>query len=99
MKISRKCTMAGAALMTGLFTLTQNGLAVGQEPAPEKTKALLEQVKKTELNRQVAVKQTAIDRLQEDLEKSKKDAEGLQQTMTTTATLINESVAHLDSLS
>lgn len=68
------------------------------DAAPEKAQALLDEVKKTELNREIAAKQTAIDRLNEDLEKNKKDAESLQKTINNTSDLISQSTSRYENL-
>src|SRR2546430_1798060 len=78
MKIFKVHTMAGATLLAGVLTLTLAPLAFSEDAPPEKAQALLEKVKKGELDRQIAAKQTEIDRLKEDLNKSKKDADSLQ---------------------
>jgi uncharacterized small protein (DUF1192 family)/uncharacterized low-complexity protein len=98
MKISKNHTMIGAALIVGVVSISLSEPAAGQDPAPEKAQALLDKVKQGELDRQIAAKQTEIDRLKEDLSKGKKDADGLQQTMDATNSLINESTENLDKL-
>ena len=99
MKNSLTLTVAGAALISGLFTFTFSAPAFGEDAPAEKAQVLLDQVKKSELDRQLAAKQTAIDRLHEDLDHNKKDAESLQQTIDATANLINDSTKHFEELS
>src|SRR5438067_1877438 len=101
MKNFKVHTMAGAALLAGVLTLTLSTSAFSAEAPkenPEKAQALLEKVKKGELDRAIAAKQTDIDRLKEDLDKSKKDAEALQKTIEDTGALVNESSENLDKL-
>lgn len=70
----------------------------GTGAAPEKARELLDQVKKSELDRQIAVKQTEIDRLQEDQTKAENDSSGLQKTLESTNGLITNTTEHLTSL-
>lgn len=98
MKISKNHTMIGAALIAGVLSISLNDRVAAQDAPPEKAQALLDKVKQGELDRQIAAKQTEIDRLKEDLNKGKKDADGLQQTMDATNSLISESTENLDKL-
>ena len=98
MKFSKDIHNTGAALLAGLFTLTLTATAFSAENAPQKTQVLLDQVKKSELDREVAAKQTSIDRLKEDLDRNKKDAEGLQKTINTTSDLVNDSTKRYEEL-
>lgn len=69
-----------------------------QEAAPEKARALLEQVKKSEQDRQVAVKQTEIDRLKEDQSKIERDADGLKKSIESTSGLTTDATDKLSTL-
>lgn len=89
-----------AALLAGIFFLNVSAdRARATEAAPEKAQVLLDKVKQSELNREIAAKQTAVDRLKEDLEKNSKDAEALQQTIDSTSDLIADSTKRYDELS
>jgi hypothetical protein len=71
---------------------------LNQDAPPEKARALLDQVKKSEQDRQIAVKQTEIDRLKEDQAKIQRDSEGLEKTIESTSGLTadaNEQLATL----
>ena len=61
--------------------------ALNQEAQPEKARALLDQVKKSEQDRQIAAKQTEIDRLKEDQAKIQRDSDGLEKTIESTSGL------------
>lgn len=90
--------MIAAALMAGAVSFLNGLPAKGEEAQPQKAQALLETVKQHELDRQIALKQTEIDRLKEDREKSQKDAAALQQTLDATAALVMESTGSLEQL-
>ena len=72
-------------------------LEPGNEP-PEKASALLDQVKKSEQDRQIAVKQTEIDRLKEDQTKTERDSNELKQTIESTSGLMTDTTDHLTTL-
>jgi len=72
--------------------------ASGQEAQPEKARALLDQVKKSEQDRQVAVKQTEIDRLKEDQAKIESDADGLKKSIESTSGLTTDATDKLSTL-
>jgi hypothetical protein len=59
--------------------------------APGNAQALLDEVKKRELDRQLASKQTEIDRIKQDQEKAEHDAANVQKTIESTAALIKDS--------
>ncbi len=99
MKTSLTLTVAGVALVAGVFTSTFSAPAFAEDAPAEKAQVLLDKVKKSQLDRQLAEKQTTIDRLHEDLDHNKKDAESLQQTIDATANLINDSTKHYEELS
>ena len=81
-------------LATGICSLLLSGAAMSQDvlpEAPEKARALLDQVKKSEQDRQVAVKQTEIDRLKEDQTKIEHDTDDLKKTIESTTGLTTDS--------
>lgn len=99
MKSCKHQSLTGAALIAGVIAFSFAKGASGEEVKPQKAQELLEKVKQHELDRQITLKQTEIDRLKEDREKSQKDAAGLQQTLDTTASLVTESTGSLEKLS
>ena len=72
--------------------------APSPEASPEKARALLDQVEKSEQDRAIAAKQTEIDRLKEDQTKAESDTEALKKTMESTSDLINGAGEHLTAL-
>jgi hypothetical protein len=93
-------------LLAGAATAQEEALFIAtgaaQEEVPpaqaEKARALLDEVKKSELDRQVAVKQTELDRLKQDLEKTERDSTGVQKTIDSMAALITDSGDNLNKL-
>lgn len=69
-----------------------------QSAQPEQARALLDQVKKSEQDRQVTVKQTEMARVKEDQEKAERDSNALKQSMESTTGLIGERTDHLSNL-
>lgn len=94
----KKKSIIGTVLLAGFFTWTLAGVAFSEEATAENAKALLDTVKQRELDRQVSVKKTDMERLKEDLNKGKTDADGLQKNIDTTGNYISESSANLDKL-
>ena len=68
------------------------------DASPEKARALLDQVKKSEQDREITIKQTEIERLQEDQTKTENDLKGLQETIDSTSGLIGATSEHLKTL-
>ena len=66
--------------------------------APEKARALLDEVQKSAQDRQIAAKQTEIDRLKEDQTKIEQDSDGLKKTLDSTSGLVTETNNHLETL-
>lgn len=89
--MKRTPSLAAAVLLLSIFTGLSASAAPGEEAIPKKSEALLEKVKQQELDRQINARKTEIDRLNEDLAKIKTEAEGLQQTIDSTASLTTES--------
>jgi septal ring factor EnvC (AmiA/AmiB activator) len=87
-------------LATGICSVLLGGMAWSEDDAqpPEKARALLDQVKKSEQDRQVAVKQTEIDRLKEDQTKTESDSNALKQTIESTSGLMTDTSEHLATL-
>lgn len=81
----------GFVLATGILALALPTIAFSQDVEPEKAHALLDKVKKTDLDRQIVSKETEIERLKQDQERAEKDASSLKVTMDTTAELIEDS--------
>lgn len=95
---SLKSARVHFVLSTGICCLLLGSVAWSEEVKPEKARALLDQVTKSEQDRQIAVKQTEIDRLQEDQAKTEKDSDALKQSLETTSGLITETNDHLSTL-
>ena len=87
--------MSGLAALAGICILTAAGSAPAQNAEPDNAKALLEKVKRRDLDRQMAAGQTYLDRLTEDLAKGRKEAETMQANIDATSGLIKESAASL----
>lgn len=85
-------------LRTGICCLLLGSVAWSEETAPEKARALLDTVTKSEQDRQIAAKQTEIDRLQEDKTKTESDSNALKQTLESTSNLTTETNDHLGTL-
>lgn len=85
-------------LFAGACAWTIVGSALAQDEAPDNAQSLLETVKRRDLERQVAAKQTDLNRLAEDVEKGKKEAETMQSNIATTGNLLKESTTQLEKL-
>ncbi len=71
---------------------------LSEEAPPAKERALLDQVKKSEQDRQISAKQTEIDRIKEDQAGIQRDSDGLEKTIESTSGLTadaNEQLATL----
>ena len=84
-------TKPATAILAGAFSLTAISIAVEPADAREKPLVLLESVKKREIETQLALKQTEIQRLNEDLQKQEKEQASLQQSMDSIAIAVAES--------
>ncbi len=98
-----KSSRINPLLAMGICSLLMCGAAwsqeaTPQEASPEKARALLDQVNKSEQDREIAVKQTEIDRLTEDQAKAESDAEVLKKTIESTAGLMTDTSEHLATL-
>ena len=87
--------MAWLGALAGICVLTVAGSAPAQNAEPENAKALLEKVKRRDLDRQMAAGQTYLDRLAEDLAKGRKEAETMQSNIDATSSLSKETAANL----
>ncbi len=82
------------ALLAGAFLSVMSARAAETAESPdarEKPLVLLESVKKRDLDSQLAVKQTELQRLNEDMLKRQKEQESLQQSMDSIAIAVAES--------
>lgn len=95
MKHARKNPMAGIVALAAVCLLAATGSAPAQNAEPENAKALLEKVKRRDLDRQLAAGQTYLDRLAEDLAKGRKEAETMQTNIDATKGLQKETAAQL----
>lgn len=86
------------AVVVGLCSLAAGHEAAAQNELPENAQALLEKVKRHDLDRQIAAKQTALDRLAQDLAKEHKEAEAVQQSIDSTGNLHKAGSAALEQL-
>ena len=98
MKYFTQNSLARSATFAGICLLGLAASALAQTAEPDNAKALLEKVKRRDLDRQITARQTDIDRLAEDLAKGHKEAETMQANLDTTASLLKESAAHLSQL-
>lgn len=79
-----------AAILAGTFSLILCGSAPGQADAREKAQAILDDVRERELETQLELKQTEIQRLNEDLQKRQNESEILQRSMDSIAIAVAE---------
>jgi hypothetical protein len=79
-------------------TINEAPATLTQEAPPEKARALLDQVKKSEQDRQIAAKQTEIDRLTEDQARIQRDSNGLEKTIESTSGLTADASEQLATL-
>ncbi|HEY3899432.1 MAG TPA: hypothetical protein VGM54_12500 [Chthoniobacter sp.] len=100
MKLSQKSPRIHFVLAAGICSVLMGGAAWSEEPEapPGKAAALLDQLKKGELDRQIAVRQTEIDRLKEDQANDERDSNELKQTMESTSGLMTNTGDHLATL-
>jgi colicin import membrane protein len=91
----------GSAQEEALFVATsdvQEQAAVAAPEKAQKARALLDEIKKSEFDRQLALKQTEIDRIKQDQEKAERDAAGVQKTIESTEALIQDGGDELNKL-
>lgn len=96
MKLFQIPTKSVAAILAGAFSLILNATAADPIDSREKPLVLLESVKKRELDSQLAIKQTELQRLNEDLQKRENEQASLQQSMDAIAIAVAESNDLLD---
>ncbi len=90
MKSFQLPTHLAAALLAGTFSLILCGSAPGQAEAREKAQAILDDVKEREIETQLELKQTELQRLNEDLQKRQNESEILQRSMDSIAIAVAE---------
>jgi len=98
MKHPRKYSLARPTFLACACSLALAGSGFTQTAAPENAQSLLEKVKRRDLDRQMAARQTGLDRLAEDLAKGHKEAEAMQTSIDATGNLLKESGANLNQL-
>ncbi len=98
MKNLRKNSPARSTLVACVCSLALAGSAFTQTDAPENAQALLNKVKRRDLDRQLTAKQTGLDRLAEDLAKGHREAENMQANIDATSAMLKESGANLSQL-
>ena len=91
MKTIQLSNHAVSAVLAGTFSLILCGSAPGQGEAREKAQAILEDVRERELETQLELKQTELQRLNEDLKKRENEGEILQRSMDSIALAVAES--------
>ncbi|MCE9609740.1 MAG: hypothetical protein K8R23_05980 [Chthoniobacter sp.] len=84
--------------LIGAASLTLTGSLLAQAEEPDNAQSLLENVKRSALERQIAAKQTDLDRLSEDLAKGQKAAETMEGNITATGNLATASSGQLEKL-
>ena len=88
-----------AVLATGILTLLAPVAAYSQVAEADPAYALLDQVKKSDLDRQVANKQMEIDRLKQDQSRAEQDTSKLETSAESTTKLLEASTENLTTLS
>ncbi len=88
-----------SGLFVAVFVLTFSVPAHSQTKSPADSRALLHEVKKHEVERQVAAKQTDLNRLNEDLSKGRNESDELKKSIGGMQAAIAETTGHLDQLS
>ena len=91
MKPFHVLTRSLAAISACIFSLAQNASAADVAETRETPTVLLEDVKKRELASQLAVKETEMQRLNEDLQKRKSEQATLQQSMDSITSAVADS--------
>ena len=81
-----------------LFALALPPRAFCKTATQGNAQALLEEAKKSELDRKVAAKQTVLNRLNEDLKKGKQETDDLDKSITKVSGATNEATSQLDKL-
>lgn len=87
-----------STLLIGATCLTLTSSVLAQAEAPDNAQSLLESVKRRDLERQIAAKQTELDRLAEDLAKGQKEAETMEGNIIATGNLLTSSNGQLEKL-
>ncbi|MEO7933536.1 MAG: hypothetical protein ABIT76_10295 [Chthoniobacterales bacterium] len=98
MKTPLRFSRLGACLFAGLMTLHATGWSQGAPSQQDKAQTLLQEVKNRELDRQRAEKMKEVERLNEDLEKDKREAEDLKQSVVTMDKAVTDSQNRLTQL-
>ena len=81
-----------------LLSVTLSHSAWCQTRTGESAQALLEEARKGELDHKIAAKKTEMDRLNEDLNKGKQQADGLQKSIDNVTASVTEATGKLDQL-
>ena len=93
-----KHTATLAVCLTWILAMSVPQPASGETKSTESAQALLEEAKLNELERKIAAKQTELGRLNEDLNKARQQADGLEKSIEKVGTAVIESNGHLDQL-
>jgi DNA repair exonuclease SbcCD ATPase subunit len=95
----KKLPATVSVLLSTIFVLNFSAPARSQTKSSGDARALLQEVRKRELERQIAAKQTELDRLNEDLTKSRSESDELKHSIDGIVLTISETTGHLDQLS
>jgi len=85
--------------LAAMFALSLSVPAFCETKSPEDAQALLQDVKKRDLERQIASKETELNRLKEDLTRQRKESEDLKRSIEGMGVAITETTTDLDQLS
>lgn len=88
-----------STILIGAASLTLTSSVLAQAETPDNAQALLENVKRGALERQIAAKQTDLDRMAEDLAKGQKAEETMEGNIIATGNLLTTSNGQLEKLS
>lgn len=99
MMTPKKFPVVSSVSLTAILALVFSTLAFSQAKSPDEAQALVEEVKKQNLERQTAAKQTELNRLNEDLTKGRNESNDLKRSIEEMEISAMESTSHLDQLS
>jgi hypothetical protein len=85
--------------VAAIFACGMSLTALGESKTSENAQALIQEVKKRDLEREIAAKQTEVNRLNEDLSKERGVAEDLKRSIEGIGLAIEESSSNLEKLS
>lgn len=98
MNTIQKSLASSAVSLIWILAISAPRPAMGETGKIENAQALLEEAKMNELERKIAAKQTELERLNEDMNKARQQADGLEKSIGKVGTAVIESHGHLDQL-